>query len=134
MVTLPPAKDAICFAQMVADNLDWTRDQTWDFRLWLFDRFTRGWVKLFHANVPRGTIVEQLVGGIIWRPVSVWPSDITDLWSYDEKGTNMWVDFLYAPGHWALVKQFLKTLPFNEAGWQHRSTCAVHIIQIKKLL
>lgn len=133
-MTLPPVTDAIWFSEMVSENLDWTREQSWDYRLWLFDRFLRGWIHLFHADVPRGTIVEQkLVGGIVWRPVSAWPSELEDLWSYDPKGRDMWCDFLYAPGHWDQVKKFLATLPFEQAGWQHRTTCRVHIIEIKKL-
>ena len=127
MLKLPPARDMVFFWTLVYQNLDWVREQDWEVKLWYLDRLLRGWVKIFYDEEFKA------VGGIIWRPVSVWPDRLEDLWSYDEKGANLWCDFLWAPGHWDLVKAWLAQSGFVQGGWQHRTSCKVHIIDIARL-
>jgi hypothetical protein len=76
--------------------------------------------------------------GIIARPVSWKLYETTpkgeELWAFDLNGDALWMDFLWAPGQWGTVKEFLKISGKHWGGWEHRTTGKVHIVDIRKLI
>jgi hypothetical protein len=76
--------------------------------------------------------------GCIARPISKTlyetRSDTKFLWSFDSSGDWLWMDWLYAPGQWSTVVQFLIASGKRWGAWQHRTTSKVHLVDIKKLI
>jgi hypothetical protein len=56
-----------------------------------------------------------------------------DAYSWDKDGPDLWVDFCYAPGHYADVIAFLKSRCAREIGWYRQKTGDQHRIPIGKL-
>jgi hypothetical protein len=76
--------------------------------------------------------------GLIARPVSRELYEYTakgeELWAFDLNGDSLWMDFLWAPRQWPVVKEFLKISGKRWGGWEHRTTGKVHIVEIEKLV
>jgi hypothetical protein len=51
----------------------------------------------------------------------------------DPKSDLVWVDFLYAPGHYSFMISWLKKAGFRMAGWQRRDNFRVHIVDLKRM-
>ena len=56
------------------------------------------------------------------------------MFAFDHTGDVLWMDFLWAPGQWDRVSEFLKHSGKRWGGWEHRITGKVHIVEIPKLL
>jgi hypothetical protein len=48
-------------------------------------------------------------------------------YTHDPEGDGAWVDFLWAPGQKMQAVNRLEASGINWVGWQHRTTCEVHI-------
>jgi hypothetical protein len=76
--------------------------------------------------------------GIIARPVSFNLYNVTpkgeELWAFDHTGDALWMDFLWAPGQWSIVQEFLRVSGKRWGGWEHRTTGKMHIVDIHKLV
>ena len=74
---------------------------------------------------------------IIARPVSreIWETcpKGQELFAIDLNGDSLWMDFLWAPGQWNRVTEFLQHSGKRWGGWEHRTTGKVHIVDIHKL-
>jgi hypothetical protein len=134
-----PRRHAEWFAQMMYEHLDWVRHQRWDYRRWIAWANIHGFLKII------GEPDQDPIVGLIWRPIPNWiwqawedgQLNGVDYWRYfyefDRSGDNCWVDFLWAPGHYREFIAFMKSLPYKKAGWQHRNTSRVHVVDLKKL-
>ena len=79
--------------------------------------------------------------GLIARPVTrdmvlnvrQYPQDQL-LYIYDHRGDVLWMDFLWAPGQYETVMEFLRLTGKKLGGWEHRATQRPHIVQIESLL
>lgn len=101
--------------------------QTW---LW--------WATIKHFVVLNGNSDITPTYAIVARPVS-WDLVYTtpkgeELFAFDHSGNALWMDFLWAPGQWNVVRDFLIRSGKIWGGWEHRVTGKVHIVEIKKLL
>ena len=56
------------------------------------------------------------------------------MFAFDHTGDVLWMDFLWAPGQWNRVSEFLEHSGKRWGGWEHRVTGKVHIVEIARLI
>lgn len=95
------------------------------------DRFVRLWLVWLNRHNFITLIGES--GVVIARPCATFSLQLSDLTFFDLTGECLWVDFLWAPGQWPLVRAWLMTTGKKYGGWQRRDNFTLHTIDIEKL-
>ena len=103
-------------------------DTEMDYYTWL------GWAITSHFVVvndpPTYVIIARPVS---WDLLGAIPKG-EELWAIDRNGDALWMDFLWAPGQWDRVSEFLEHSGKRWGGWEHRVTGKVHIVEIARLI
>lgn len=127
-------------------------------RLWLLWCRRKGYITVFGDRTPNGCVIArpcqvfsaelnhwcrrkeyittfgaEPTGCAIARPCRYFSTDLKDIFFAEEDGDSLWVDFLWAPGQWPAVCDFLLSTGKLYGGWERRENFAVHTIDIKKL-
>jgi hypothetical protein len=118
--------DWLC--EQIEQHTEFPKRISWNFRLWV-------WWAHDHNFV---VVNDEQTWGCIARPVSEDCYRDTpiakQLYCYDRNGDSLWMDFLWAPGQWPKVREFLIASGKRWGGWEHRVTGKPHIIDIHKLV
>jgi hypothetical protein len=136
---LPPLRYMLWFAHKIHLHYEFVKQIDWDFRLYMMWALYRKclWigVKYTPVQMPRGTMLVPVpFAGLLLRPgFFETPGFPDDAYSWDKDGPDLWVDFCYAPGHYADVIAFLKSRCTREIGWFRQKTGENHRCPIGKL-
>lgn len=103
----------------------------WDFRLWMIWAARLGFVGLWPDPPTLGFVARpiSMVQAERWEEYD--PGEL--LYVYDMDGELIWFDFLWAPGQYNVIYEFLESTGKKWVGWQHRVTLAPHLKLISRL-